>query len=235
MISANPCQPSPCGPNAQCRPVADSPSCSCLPDFSGSPPYCRPECATNSDCSSHLACINQKCKDPCPGSCASNAECHVVSHTPMCTCMSGYTGNPFTECTIKTVSLPTEFPDPCNPNPCGSNALCRVQNNAGSCQCQPEFFGNPYEGCRPECILNSDCSSNKVCTQNKCRDPCPGLCGLNAECNVINHSPLCMCSQGYTGDPYDYCKLTPLCKIFNFALYSYFFFVNIYLIMNFVA
>ena len=27
--------------------------------------------------------------------------------------------------------------------------------------------------------------------QQKCRDPCPGLCGANAECRVTNHNPIC--------------------------------------------
>lgn len=96
----DPCNPSPCGPNAHCRPQGDLPSCSCLPEFKGSPPNCKPECISNSDCSSHLACINQKCKDPCPGSCGSNAQCRVVSHAPNCQCVSGYTGDPFTQCTV---------------------------------------------------------------------------------------------------------------------------------------
>ena len=94
----NPCQPSPCGPNAQCQVAGDSPSCSCLPEFIGTPPNCRPECVSNSECSSHLACIRQKCRDPCPGTCGSNAECRVVSHAPNCICPAGYTGDPFSNC-----------------------------------------------------------------------------------------------------------------------------------------
>jgi hypothetical protein len=41
---------------------------------------------------------------------------------------------------------------------------------------------------------------------NKCRDPCPGTCGANADCLVINHSPSCDCRPGYTGDPFRYCS-----------------------------
>lgn len=97
----NPCQPSPCGPNAVCQVAGDSPSCSCLPDYTGSPPNCRPECVSNSECASHLACINLKCRDPCPGSCGANAECRVVSHTPTCVCAAGFTGDPFTQCVVQ--------------------------------------------------------------------------------------------------------------------------------------
>jgi hypothetical protein len=173
----------------------------------GSPPNCKPECVSNSECANHLACINQKCKDPCPGTCGQNAECRVVSHTPNCVCLPGYTGNPFGQC-----QLPPPVEDvisPCSPSPCGANAQCREQNRAGSCVCLPDYIGNPYEGCRPECVLNSDCPSNKACVNNKCKDPCPGTCGPNANCQVVNHVPSCTCIPGYTGDPFRFCNLIP--------------------------
>lgn len=209
-IVINPCQPSPCGPNSVCRVTGESPSCSCLQEFVGSPPNCRPECVNNGDCGNQLACINQKCKDPCPGSCGTNAECRVVSHTPNCVCLPGYGGDPFSSCNVQQVQIPVAKPTPCTPSPCGSNALCREQNNAGSCSCLPEYIGNPYEGCRPECSLNSDCPQNLGCIQQKCKDPCPGTCGTNADCNVINHLPSCSCRPGYTGDPYRYCNNEPI-------------------------
>lgn len=94
----NPCQPSPCGPYATCRVVNDSPSCSCEPNYLGSPPNCRPECVSSSECPKNMACKNQKCEDPCPGSCGANTECNVVSHTAICSCVYRYSGDPFTEC-----------------------------------------------------------------------------------------------------------------------------------------
>lgn len=45
--------------------------------------------------------MNLKCRDPCPGSCGANAECRVVSHTPTCVCVAGYTGDPFTQCVVQ--------------------------------------------------------------------------------------------------------------------------------------
>lgn len=202
----NPCQPSPCGPNAVCRAAGESPSCSCLPEFIGAPPNCRPECITNSECSHDKACMNQKCADPCLGLCGQNAQCHVISHTAMCTCRYGDTGDPFNACNAIRVQNP-EVVTPCQPNPCGANAVCRQVNNAGSCQCLPEYYGNPYEGCRPECVLSSDCPSNRACQNQKCVDPCPGVCGLNAICNTINHLPTCNCLSEYVGDPYRYCQI----------------------------
>lgn len=100
-VQLNHCQPTPCGPNSMCQIINDSPSCSCLLDYIGSPPQCRPECISNSECLSHQACINQKCKNPCTDSCGINAECRTISHTPMCFCPVGYTGDPFVQCITK--------------------------------------------------------------------------------------------------------------------------------------
>lgn len=97
--------------------------------------------------------------------------------------------------------------NPCSPSPCGANAICKEQNGAGSCTCLPEYFGNPYESCRPECIMNSDCPTYHSCVLNKCIDPCPGVCGTNAECIVVNHKPRCNCANGYTGDAYRFCHI----------------------------
>jgi hypothetical protein len=42
--------------------------------------------------------MGQKCKDPCPGTCGQNAKCDVINHSPICSCISGYTGDAFTRC-----------------------------------------------------------------------------------------------------------------------------------------
>jgi hypothetical protein len=94
----NPCQPSPCGPNSQCKELNNQAICSCLPSYIGSPPGCRPECVVSSECSYDKACSNQKCVDPCPNTCGQNAKCRVNNHSPICYCMDGYTGDPFTRC-----------------------------------------------------------------------------------------------------------------------------------------
>lgn len=102
---------------------------------------------------------------------------------------------------------------PCNPSPCGANAICKELNGAGSCTCLPEYLGDPYTGCRPECVMNTDCPRNKACINNKCLNPCPGTCGLNAECTVNKHTPICNCLPGYTGNPLQSCHLLPPSKI----------------------
>lgn len=93
-----PCTPSPCGPNSQCREVGSTAVCSCLPNYIGRAPNCRPECTINSECPTSRACINERCKDPCPGACGISAYCNVINHSPVCTCGNGYTGDPFSGC-----------------------------------------------------------------------------------------------------------------------------------------
>lgn len=44
-----------------------------------------------------------------------------------------------------------------------------------------------------------------ACVNNKCVDPCPGVCGINAQCNVYNHAPNCNCLPGYTGNALSSC------------------------------
>jgi len=215
------------------------------------------------------ACIQQKCKDPCPGVCGSNARCSVYNHVPTCTCIegkfvsicrfctwiicvkcsvilyfvwliqfngfvnAGYEGNPFTSCNripeqgmisdqwcsklnslqkvlvclvewflvsfnfklifpfclsscvVQPVRRPT---DPCQPTPCGPNSQCRDQNGVAVCSCLVGYIGSP-PNCRPECVVNSDCSALTACKSQKCIDPCPGVCAPSADCRVINHSP----------------------------------------------
>lgn len=115
-------------------------------------------------------------------------------------------------CNLYLVVYPIEIVQPCIPSPCGANAICREQNGAGSCACIQNYFGDPYIGCRPECIQNSDCPHDKACFNTKCVSPCPGTCGQNAECRVVNHIPICTCISGYTGNSLISCQRIPLSK-----------------------
>ena len=94
-----PCNPSPCGINAECTERGDAASCSCIRDYIGNPYIeCKPECTVNSECPRDKACIQQHCRDPCPGVCGSHATCFVNNHLPMCKCDPGYTGDAFVSC-----------------------------------------------------------------------------------------------------------------------------------------
>lgn len=164
-----------------------------------------------------------------------------MNHNPICSCLQGYTGEPFTRCSkIECTSLflllwlilqfsysiffsklylflflapppPKIAENPCVPSPCGPNSQCRVVGSQPACSCLQNFIGRP-PNCRPECINDSECPNNLACKNEKCRDPCTGYCGINAQCIVVNHGPVCSCLPGYIGDPSSSCSLPLPCK-----------------------
>lgn len=170
----NPCDPSPCGANANC----DNAVCTCVRDYFGDPYIgCRPECTMNTECQPSKACINNRCVDPCPGTCGAQAICDVSNHIPSCSCPQGYSGDPFVACRpTPTQDVPL---NPCSPSPCGPNSICRVSNGAAVCACQSNMIGSP-PNCRPECLVSAECALQLACLNQKCKDPCPGTCGQNA-------------------------------------------------------
>lgn len=60
--------------------------------------------------------------------------------------------------------------------------------------------------------MNSECPFNAACINNKCSNPCLGICGIDAECSVVNHYPICSCPPHLKGDPLSRCDVTPDCK-----------------------
>lgn len=65
----------------------------------------RPECTTDYECSAQLACIREKCQNPCfTHSCGVNAECKVQNHRAICVCLPGYIGNPIAVCEERKTS-----------------------------------------------------------------------------------------------------------------------------------
>ena len=106
---------------------------------------------------------------------------------------------------VSAIEPVVEEIDPCNPNPCGqySNPP-RQRGDRCDCSCLPGMIGSP-PNCRPECIFNPDCPTDKACRAQKCIDPCPGLCGENAYCRVRNHVPICVCNERHVGDPFSRC------------------------------
>lgn len=98
--------------------------------------------------------------------------------------------------------------NPCIPSPCGHFSTCRVVKDHPVCSCLNDYYGAP-PNCHPECIISADCTSNKACLKNKCVDPCPGTCGYNALCRVVNHNPICSCLPGFIGDPFVQCYQQP--------------------------
>lgn len=182
------------------------PVCSCLADYFGSPPHCRPQCVIDADCSYNEGCVNNRCQNPCLNNpCGYNSECRVQNHVAVCQCLEGYRGDAFAEC-IKVIVH--DHKNPCDNNPCAANSQCTmIDNEKYSCSCIPPYRGDPYNtGCKPECVSSSECPSHLNCINFFCRDPCPGLCGRNALCEVNNHIVTCVCEQGMVGNPFENCQ-----------------------------
>lgn len=200
MKQDDPCNPSPCGSNANC----DNGACTCVNNYFGDPySGCRPECTMNTDCSPNKACINYRCANPCVGICGQGAQCDVINHIPTCSCPRGQSGDPFNLCKTNDPVIVHQT-NPCYPSPCGPNSNCRENNGVAVCSCHQGMIGAP-PSCKPECVVSSECDLQKACLRNKCVDPCPGTCGQNAQCKVINHNPICSCSPKFTGDPFTRC------------------------------
>lgn len=143
--------------------------------------------------------------NPCLNLCSENAVCNVVNHNPVCSCNSGYEGNPLTRCYKKRIEIIERVPEnPCISQPCGPFAECRNVNNIASCSCIRDYIGSP-PNCRPECIVNSECAATEACLNEKCIDPCIGSCGFNAQCNVVNHVASCYCPENFSGNPFKVC------------------------------
>ena len=56
------------------------------------------------------------------------------------------------------------------------------------------------------CVTSADCGPTRACQNLRCVDPCVGLCGTNANCQVRNHFPVCACKRGYSGDAFEHCE-----------------------------
>ena len=141
-VPVDPCLSEPCGAFSECSSQEGEALCSCLPGYIGEPPSCRPECVENSECPSTLACIEEKCRDLCPGTCGPGAQCEVISHTAVCTCQQGYIGDPYTTggCTD---------PNECRTDgDCGASLVC-IEAESGYKKCVDifeilrDFFGEP--------------------------------------------------------------------------------------------
>lgn len=136
------------------------------------------------------------------GTCGDNAQCRVHHHSPYCTCVPGFEGDPFTVC-LKVQEAPI-ITSPCDPNPCGQFATCRDVGGTAICSCKSGYVGVPPK-CGPECIINEDCPKDKACLKEKCINPCMGSCGANTNCHAMNHLAICTCIPSYRGDPFVGC------------------------------
>lgn len=128
------------------------------------------------------------------GVCGRNAICHPSNHTALCTCPSGFKGNPNLLC--------TEAPPQCfRDNECVVGQICE------NTQC--------ITGCRQD----NNCPEDQTCVHGNCQNPCllPKSCGLNAVCQPFNHKARCECIENFRGNPFEHCE--PSKPIFNPFMY----------------
>lgn len=227
-VCANPCLvDDPCSVNAECYAKQHQAYCRCPSGLQGDgyTDCLTIGCRANSDCPSDRACINTKCLDPCVyDPCSPNSECVIIDHNAMCRCPPGTTGDPNVQCTpaIQPVCVtdgdcPSQHAcidelcvNPCKElEPCHETAECKVVDTLpvrtmlcicpdgkvteedGECELLPPI--------KPGCAEDPECPSEKACFTGVCRDPCQ--CGANADCEIVEHHPVCTCKRGYEGDP----------------------------------
>lgn len=149
-----------------------------------------------------MTCSSKQCVPVCrENSCGKNAVCSSTRYRPICSCPSGYSGDPTKECKVFECSKDDDcaLDEECNPekkcknvciNACGTNAICRSLNRSPQCSCPPNFIGNPKLECaRP---------TGGTCSRNPC--------GVNARCrDMDNGSYECTCPSGCAGNPQHQC------------------------------
>lgn len=235
----NPCSylgDPPCAQNAICYVQNHIAGCRCPEQLPMGNPYsyCLPrapsvhECEVDPDCPSKLACIRNKCVNPCYelSPCHRSAQCSVLDTVPVrtmiCTCPEGWVPDERGECHPVIVPIPPgcvsdddcPYNEACmnrmcrNPCDCGRNTACLVQNHRPVCSCKDGYEGNPNYACHTiGCRVGFECEPGKSCINGQCVNPClvEDPCGINSECYVARNNAECRCLSGYRGNPYDKC------------------------------
>lgn len=227
----------PCSTRAECRVNNHIAMCKCPEGMIGNPYIeCRtlpgPECTVDGDCPARMACLSNKCQNPCTvlEPCTRPSECEVVPSLPVrtmiCVCPSGYvssgsgTCKPTTpiatiggcitddDCGPNTACINSICRNPCN---CGPNAECRIKNHKPVCTCKQGYEGNPDIECiQIGCRHDTDCSGQHACVNRQCLPVCSPdgqSCGNEAKCYGINHRAVCECPPGLMGNPNVACVL----------------------------
>ncbi|KAF2352424.1 EGF-like domain, partial [Trinorchestia longiramus] len=228
----NMCDEKPCGINATCRMKHRGSDammiCECEKGYVGDPfdecvllSRVPSGCSSDIDCPWTESCTNGRCSDPCAeNACGERATCQVQDHRPVCVCPLRFGGDPQVlcspvgcrsngDCPSLTACVNERCLDSCVANePCGENAVCSPTTNSFHCECIVGYSGDPYVGCRlKECTNNNECPNHLKCEDNECKDPCLDIpCVKNAECAVVNHEAVCLCAEGFIGDPRRFCE-----------------------------
>lgn len=167
--------------------------------------YCTKQCSSKEDCACGERCYEGKCRTEC----TSKATCSQGQICQNNICKPGCRLN--SDCPNELSCFDKKCQDPCQlSDACGTNAVCRVSNHRKVCLCPDGYQGEPTKICLPyECHTDNDCETNKKCLNNgACSNPCleEKVCGINAQCKVVNREAHCSCPPGYIGNPQTECK-----------------------------
>ncbi|KAB7496769.1 hypothetical protein Anas_09923 [Armadillidium nasatum] len=202
----------PCGKEAICQGINHQPQCLCPPGLRGNPnTQCIAiGCASNDNCPDNLACVNERCEDPCGlNPCIDPARCNVENHIALCPCPPGFNGTldkgceriiigcrADSECPPELACINGKCTDLCSLNPCGINAKCRTVDTLplrmAACECLPGYQGDASEICYPV----------KACPIDK-----GYITNEEGECE-------CPIEKGFYVDENGNCKLCPVEKGF---------------------
>ncbi|XP_026669631.1 neurogenic locus notch homolog protein 1-like, partial [Ceratina calcarata] len=183
---------------------------------------CDIGCRSDNACPNDESCVNNKCRNPCEGgnACGECAGCRVTNHVAQCSCPANYYGNALINCAKSMI--PCDGTCECDEigfctKSCSSQDECSCGELCQLGKCRIKCDVNNYcpkgyicEGglCLIGCRTHSDCPSALSCISNRCEDPCSANgspCGTNALCRVSNHRAVCLCPEGFQGEPSQEC------------------------------
>lgn len=197
------CTEEPCHPTARCENLPGSYRCICpegtVGDGLTQQGCIKPkECYKDDDCANNLACLSDKCTEPCINTtCGPNALCNAENHQAACYCPPGHLGDPSehtvgcfkVECIVNEDCASDKACDsetnrcikPCDLISCGKGS-CGVANHQALCTC--------YEGYQ---LVNNICEDINECLSQPCHS--------TAFCENQPGTYQCQCPEGLIGDP----------------------------------
>lgn len=178
------CDSDSCAPTARCIGQKHQPVCNCQSGTSGNPYVeCssyreQPQCTADAECPSQLACINQRCENPCAQSnvCSPQQTCSILDTLPLRTIMCRCPADMITDSSGRCVPIRQDQPGcrsddecadadkcilgtcllACRVERCGINAQCLSKNHRGMCSCAPGYVGNPHIECSPSKYIHKN-------------------------------------------------------------------------------
>lgn len=169
-----------CEKNKKCEARRHRPVCVCKGGFTVNE-YgelnCAPEqreCNVDDECASNMACIDNRCKNPCVDSrgnppCAADKACQVYDHKPICICMKDC--SPSLSICLRDNGCPAglacrsyQCVNPCDTAICAENSPCYVEDHKPICKfCPSGFVADTKNGCQKGNItMNTASSARKI-------------------------------------------------------------------------